>query len=63
MVLSWIDGSFYYKGDFVLEKLKLGVSLVRPVAGFPDKFYQNVLKDRYMLKGEFLTNYREVFRV
>lgn len=63
LVLSWVDGSFYYKGNFVLEKLNSGVLLVRPVAGFPDNFYQNVLKDRYVLKGRFATNYREVFRV
>lgn len=63
LVLSWVDGSFYYKGNFVLEKLNSGVLLVRPVAGFHDGFYQNVLKDKYVLKGTFATNYREVFRV
>lgn len=70
LVLSWVDASykgfhysFYYKGNFVLEKLNPKVFIIRPVCGCPDCFYQNVLEDRYVLKGEFGFNYREVFRV
>lgn len=63
LVLSWVDGSFYYEGNFVLEKLNPKVFIIRPVCGYPDRFYQNILEDRYVLKGEFGFNYREVFRV